>query len=634
MRVLGFGTYDSISHPRVGIILAGLRAGGDEVVELNRPLGFSTAERVEILHRPWLAYRPVLRLLWCWVGLTVGRFRLRRCEAVVVGYLGHFDVVLARILFPRQIVVLDLLIFAADTAADRGVRRGMKLRLLALLDRLAIACADRVLVDTDEHAAMVPIRARPKTYVVEVGAPSSWFADPRDRALGDPIRVVFFGLFTPLQGAPVIGEALTLLNTPMRITMIGNGQDLQEAKRLAAGATVDIRWQDWVGPHELPAIVAGHDVCLGIFAASGKGVRVTPNKVFQGAAAGCAIVTSDTPPQRRTLGDAAMYVTPGSPSALADALSCLAAHPESIVELRRQAYARAVAAFAPERIGQAARVAIAGGAGRTSDGSRPRPNGDAMPGPKFVPLAPNAIMRWAVVRAELDRIRPLDTVEMGCGQGGFGARIAARGGAYVGVEPDPQSSAVARTRVEPFGGSVITGTASDLPESRKFDLLCAFEVLEHLEDDLGHLTTWSNLLKPGGCVLVSVPAWPHRFAPWDKHVGHFRRYTPQDLDKLLGNAGFDQVRTRVYGWPLGYLTENVRNVIAARRDAPDKGGQEESMEVRTASSGRLLQPKTVLAELVRVGTVPFVQLQKLRPRLGTGLVGVGRLPSDGGRENR
>ena len=51
--------------------------------------------------------------------------------------------------------------------------------------------------------------------------------------------------------------------------------------------------------------MADHDVCLGIFGTGAKAPRVVPNKVFQGAAAGCAIVTSDTAPQRRVLGDAA-----------------------------------------------------------------------------------------------------------------------------------------------------------------------------------------------------------------------------------------------------------------------------------------------------------------------------------------
>jgi glycosyltransferase involved in cell wall biosynthesis len=53
-------------------------------------------------------------------------------------------------------------------------------------------------------------------------------------------------------------------------------------------------------------------------------MSVVPTKVFQAAAAGCAVVTSDTAPQRDSLGQAAVFVPPGDPSALADALMALA----------------------------------------------------------------------------------------------------------------------------------------------------------------------------------------------------------------------------------------------------------------------------------------------------------------------
>ena len=99
---------------------------------------------------------------------------------------------------------------------------------------------------------------------------------------------------------------------------------------------------------DLPALVAGHDVCLGIFGTGDKALRVVPNKVFQGAAAGCAIVTSDTAPQRRALGDAAVLVPPGDPEALAAALRRLADDRADLARLRRQARGLARQPFAPD----------------------------------------------------------------------------------------------------------------------------------------------------------------------------------------------------------------------------------------------------------------------------------------------
>jgi glycosyltransferase involved in cell wall biosynthesis len=346
VRILAFGTYDTKSHPRVGVILDGLRTYGDNVTEANAPLGFSTAQRVDFMHRPWTLYRFAGRVLarWWQIGRQALTLRRRgRPDATIVGYLGHFDVILARLLFPRDTIVLDMLVFAADTARDRGFARWGMLGLLSALDRLAIACATIVAVDTEEHLDLLPVRQRPKGIVVPVGASEEWFAAALRSATpagAAPVRVVFFGLFTPLQGAPVIGEALGALAGLDRIqtTMIGTGQDLA-ASREAARDNHNVTWLDWVEHDRLPDFVAGHDICLGIFGTSAKARRVVPNKVYQGAAAGCAIVTSDTGPQRRTLDDSAIFVQPGDGQALANALRSLALDPDRLLSLRRAARA-------------------------------------------------------------------------------------------------------------------------------------------------------------------------------------------------------------------------------------------------------------------------------------------------------
>lgn len=359
MRIVGFGTYDRQKHPRVGILLDGLRQLGDEVTELNAPLGLSTAERVAMLGRPSLAYRLVLRLLSRWSVLIVKRVRTRPAhDVVLVGYLAQFDVVLARLLFPRSIVALDLLIFSGDTARDRGVGKGPKLTLLNALDRLAIACASLVIVDTEEHAGLVPASQRHKTVVAPVGSPDEWFSEPSEIETSR-LKVLFFGLFTPLQGAPVIGEAIAALppDIGIEVTMIGSGQDLLETRRRAAGSPL-VTWREWVEPNELRRLLREHHVCLGIFGDTPKALRVAPNKVFEGAAAGCAILTSDTPPQRRSLGDAARFVTVADPTALAEALRSLAADPGEVRRLRTSAHQRAEADFRPCRVAQPVQAAL------------------------------------------------------------------------------------------------------------------------------------------------------------------------------------------------------------------------------------------------------------------------------------
>lgn len=372
VRILAFGTYDVRVHPRVGVLIEGLRANGDEVVEVNVPLGLDTASRLAMLRQPWRLPAGAVRLARCWALLAVrGRRAYRRQppDAVLVGYLGHFDVQLARLLFRDSTLVLDHLVFAADTAADRGESGSVKMRLLNALDRRALRSADVIVVDSPEHAALVP--AADEAMVVPVGAPTAWFeagSAVGPRADPDVLRVVFFGLFSPLQGTPTIGRALGLLaDTPqVHVLMIGNGQDLAETRRRAEPNSA-VRWIDWVPSAELPAVIAEHDVCLGIFGVGPKALRVVPNKVYQGAAAGCAVITSDTWPQRDALGDAAVLVPPGDAEALAEAIRALAKEPPALAELRAAARARARDRFAPAVVVTGLRARLAG-PGRSSTG--------------------------------------------------------------------------------------------------------------------------------------------------------------------------------------------------------------------------------------------------------------------------
>ena len=361
MRTIIFGTYDTAMHPRIATIAEGLAARGFEVTECNIPLGLTTADRVDMLAKPWKAVGLVTRLASRWGGLAARARRLGRPDVVVVGYLGHFDVHLARLLYRRGKVpiVLDHLISAANTAKDRRLDGGIKSKLLRLIDAAALHAADIVVVDTDEHREIVPDKYQSKVVVVHVGAPAPWHAAAQDPATAaapsGPLKVVFYGLYTPLQGTPVIGAALgRIAGAPVEVTMIGRGQDEAETKQ-AAAANTSVRWLDWVPAAELPALVAAHDVCLGIFGTGDKALRVVPNKVFQGAAAGCAVITSDTAPQRRVFGavpqeGAAVLVPPGDPAALADALLRLAEDREALLKLRHAARQLAAERFTPEQV--------------------------------------------------------------------------------------------------------------------------------------------------------------------------------------------------------------------------------------------------------------------------------------------
>jgi len=623
MRALLFGTYDTSLHPRIATVAEGLRAHGIEVPECNAPLGLDTAARVEILARPWRVPVLLARLALRWTALVRAARRLPAPDVVLIGYLGHFDVHLARLLFRRTPLVLDHLIGASDTARDRRLGGIVRQAVLRMIDAAALRAADVILVDTEEHLSRLPRQHQARAVVVPVGAPAIWHqaARPASAEPADgPLRVVFYGLYTPLQGAPVIGAALAALaGQPVQVTMIGHGQDKAATMTAAAGAS-GVRWLDWVPAAELPGLVAGHDVCLGIFGSSDKALRVVPNKVFQGAAAGCAIVTSDTAPQRRAVAGAGVLVPPGDPDALAAALLRLAGDRDELGRLQRRARELAEEHFVPERVVTplvqvlAATVGPVGPSGPASASpgrTEPRADLDAV-----APLTPNAWLRYELVR----RMLPpdvTDVLEVGCGQGALGVRLAQRY-RYVGVEPDRAAWTVANERVSAAGTGVVHNVAArDIGDSQ-FDLICAFEVLEHIEDDAAAVKEWAERLRPGGWLLLSVPAHQRRFGPADELVGHFRRYDPDAMKALLAGSGFTQIQIRQYGFPLGYLLEAGRNRIARRRLS--KAGGLSAAE-RTAGSGRLLQPSGSLrGRAARWGTAPFRTLERAFPHTGTGLI--------------
>jgi glycosyltransferase involved in cell wall biosynthesis len=386
MRITVFGTYDTSMHPRIATIAEGLAANGFDVTECNSPIGLTTADRVNMLAKPWIGGPAlVARLASRWTALAVRAFRMPAPDVVVVGYLGHFDVHLARLVFRvrglmtgttrffggwkggrppspgghRIPIVLDHLINASDTGKDRRLDGGPRQVLLRMIDAGALRAADVIVMDTDEHLATLPERHRGRAVVVHVGAPTAWYdagrvAQERSGTAEletGPLRVIFYGLYTPLQGTPTIGAALGKIADAddIEVMMVGRGQDEAET-RAAAAANKAVRWLDWVPAPELPALVAEHDVCLGIFGTGEKARRVVPNKVFQGAAAGCAIITSDTAPQRRVFADGAVLVPPGDADALAAALLELARDRERLHELRAAARVLAQKRFAPAQV--------------------------------------------------------------------------------------------------------------------------------------------------------------------------------------------------------------------------------------------------------------------------------------------
>jgi len=168
-------------------------------------------------------------------------------------------------------------------------------------------------------------------------------------------------------------------------------------------------------------------------------------------------------------------------------------------------------------------------------------------------------------------------------------------------------------------GIVLSETAEEFQSPDTFDLVCAFEVLEHMEDDRAVLTSWLRHVRPGGYVILSVPFARDPFGPWDRKAGHYRRYDRLDIVQTMESVGLRSVETIVYGFPLGRVLEVGRNAVARLHR---EGG---TMEERTAMSGRQIQPPSWAAVPTRLLSAPFRVAQRpfLSSNLGTGIVARG-----------
>lgn len=128
-------------------------------------------------------------------------------------------------------------------------------------------------------------------------------------------------------------------------------------------------------------------------------------------------------------------------------------------------------------------------------------------------------------------------LEVGCGDGNT-LRVleqTCRGGEVTGLEPFAEAIQLARSRVS---CNLIQGDIHSHSFSDPFQLICIFDVLEHLPDDKNILRILHGLLVPRGSLFITVPAYPSLWSGRDIQARHQRRYCPEDLHTRLEEAGF------------------------------------------------------------------------------------------------
>lgn len=333
MRVCFFGTYEQ-NYVRNITLIEGLRLQGWDVQECHVPVWENERNKTgKYLQRFSLVMRGMELVLAYFRLFFKYMFLIRAYDIMLVGYIGHLDIPLAWLLtrFPRRPLVFSPLISLYDTLVDdRQVfsRQSLMGRFLRRLDRWACNRSDLILLDTEAHIRYfsdtfdLPQEKFVRVFVGSYGLKSVPRPPMPENA---PFRVVFLGKFTPLHGLDIMIRAAVLLKEEpgVEFHFIGSGQLSEEVHASVAQlALSNIHFLDWIAYERIPELMAGMDVCLGIFGTSAKALRVIPSKVFLALSLGKPVITADTCAIRELLthGETALLCEQGNPKALSQAI--------------------------------------------------------------------------------------------------------------------------------------------------------------------------------------------------------------------------------------------------------------------------------------------------------------------------
>ena len=253
--------------------------------------------------------------------------------------------------------------------------------------------------------------------------------------------------------------------------------------------------------------------------------------------------------------------------------------------------------------------------------------------------APGYVLRRARVMNALQNRPRGSLLEIGCGSGALLHDLVHMGFRCEAIETASSARRVAR-HINRHTPDLVLHSGWSHPWRERFDYVVALEVLEHIEDDVEALRSWSRWIKPGGTLVVSVPAHAKRWDVDDAAVGHYRRYEKRQLLDLLSSNGFAVEHVECWGYPLANLIRPIRNYKYRQKLKQQNGTAHAEEAQRAALSGesgvdRSFEARLYPLQASRLGTTVmslFLELQEAfcGTELGNGFLVVARKLPDGG----
>jgi len=229
----------------------------------------------------------------------------QKCDIVLIGFLGHFLVPIARI-FTRKPIIFDSFVSIYMTMClDRKKfnPNGILAVLAKWIDKKSCQLADIIICDTNEHIKYFTenYNIDPKKFIrLWVGSDES-IMHPQSHILEKPNLIHFHGEFQSLHGIETIIAAASLI-PEAHFRLIGKGETRKQCEEIVFSLKLyNVEFMDPVPYEQLPRLMSEAKICLGIFGESIKTQSVIPHKIFEALAVGRPLITADTPASRELL---------------------------------------------------------------------------------------------------------------------------------------------------------------------------------------------------------------------------------------------------------------------------------------------------------------------------------------------
>jgi hypothetical protein len=197
-----------------------------------------------------------------------------------------------------------------------------------------------------------------------------------------------------------------------------------------------------------------------------------------------------------------------------------------------------------------------------------------------------------------------DPIEVSAGLGDYAAEWLEHTDRMTLTEADPGRLLALKERFAANSGVTVRELLMPSDETANHSAAVSYNVLEHIEDDIGALKTMRSLVRPGGHVIIVVPAFPFAMSPVDIATGHVRRYTRKTMREAMERSGLEIERLH-YANSLGLVGYYVSTSLL--RQTPGPGPMVKFYDMFVAPMTRAME-------------------RVVRPPFGQSVIAIGRRP--------